>query len=99
LTVDLLLHLLSSICMLPVTKELVTSSRLGKLVSAVEKSKICVGTANEDTIKERVAKVKEQWSKVVKLLKHNVCTYYNLRLGSRTFTLTAFIISSFLVLT
>jgi len=70
-TVDLLLHLLSSICMLPVTKELVTSSRLGKLVSAVEKSKICVGTANEDTIKERVAKVKEQWSKVVKLLKHN----------------------------
>merc|ERR1712157_574976 len=33
-SVDLLPHLLSNICMLPVTKELVTSSRLGKQVSA-----------------------------------------------------------------
>jgi len=40
-------------------------------VSAVEKSKICLGTINEDTIKESVLKVKEQWSKVVKLSKHN----------------------------
>ena len=38
--VDLLLHLLSMITSLPVTKDMVTSSRLGKAVSAVEKDKI-----------------------------------------------------------
>jgi len=60
--VDLLLHLLNSISMLPVTKIMVTSSKLGKKVAAVEKHKICVGGMNEQAIKERVSKVKEQWS-------------------------------------
>ena len=41
--VDLLLHLLSNITKLPVSKEMVTSSKLGKQVAAVEKHKICMG--------------------------------------------------------
>ncbi|KAL7548327.1 hypothetical protein ACHAWF_011613, partial [Thalassiosira exigua] len=67
---DLLLHLLSNIIPLPVTKEMVTSSRLGKLVSSVEKHKICVGSANEAAIMSRIKKVKEHWSASVKALKN-----------------------------
>ncbi len=67
--VDLLLHLLGNIALLPVTKEMVTSSKLGKLVAAVEKNKICTGM-NEDAIKKRISKVKEEWSASVKRLKH-----------------------------
>ena len=66
--VDLLLHLLGNIAFLPVTKEMVTSSKLGKLVAAVEKHKICVGM-NETAIKKRIAKVKEQWSASVKRMR------------------------------
>lgn len=55
--------------MLPVTKEMVTSSKLGKQVSAVEKHKICVGGMNEDAIKEKVGNVKEEWSASVKKMK------------------------------
>lgn len=68
--VDLLLHLLTNISNLPVTKEMVTSSKLGKAVAAVEKHKICVGGGNEKVIKERVAKVKENWSASVKRMKN-----------------------------
>lgn len=67
--VDLLLHLLSNISKLPVSKEMVTSSKLGKQVAAVEKHKICVGGMNEKAIKDRVSKVKEDWSASVKKLK------------------------------
>lgn len=67
--VDLLLHLLGSIAMLPVTKEMVTTSKLGKLVASVEKHPICLGGMNENAIKERVSKVKEEWSASVKRLK------------------------------
>lgn len=67
--VDLMLHLLSSITMLPVSKEMVTSSKLGKNISAIEKHQICIGGLNEKTIKERVSKVKEEWSASVKRLK------------------------------
>lgn len=70
--VDLLLHLLSSITMLPVSKDMVTSSKLGKLVANVEKHKICVGGMNENAIKERVSKVKEEWSASVKRIKKMV---------------------------
>ncbi len=72
--VDLLLHLLSSIAMLPVTKLMVTSSKLGKKVASVEKHKICVGGMNEQAIKERVSKVKEQWSASAKRTSEKVCT-------------------------
>jgi hypothetical protein len=67
--VDLLLHLLGSISMLPVSKEMVTSSKLGKQLTVVEKHKICAGSMNETAIKERVSKVKEEWSASVKRLK------------------------------
>lgn len=67
--VDLLLHLLSMIAPLPVTKDMVTSSRLGKAVSAIEKDKICVGTRNEAAIKKRINEVKSRWSASVKALK------------------------------
>jgi len=70
--VDLLLHLLGGIAMLPVSKEMVTSSKLGKQVAAVEKHSICKGGMNEIAIKERVSKVKEEWSASVKRLK-KVC--------------------------
>jgi len=67
--VDLLLHLLSMITPLPVTKDMVTSSRLGKAVSAIEKDKICAGTKNEGAIKNRISEVKSRWSASVKAQK------------------------------
>ena len=71
--VDLLLHLLTNIIPLPVTKDLVTVSKLGKTVSSVEKHKFCIG-ANQSAIKNRIQQVKEQWSASVKALK-NVSMY------------------------
>ena len=68
--IDLLLHLLSMITPLPVTKDMVTSSRLGKAVSAIEKDKICVGTKNEAAIKNRISEVKSLWSASVKAQKN-----------------------------
>jgi len=73
--VDLLLHLLGSIATLPVSKDMVNSSGLGKLIGSIDKHSICVGTANENVIKERVTAVKEQWSASVKLAKVN--TYFS----------------------
>ena len=67
---DLLLHLLSNIIPIPVTKEMVTSSRLGKTVSSVEKHSLCVGSANESAIKSRIQQVKERWSASVKAMKN-----------------------------
>jgi hypothetical protein len=70
--VDLLLHLLTMITPLPVTKDMVTSSRLGKAVSAIEKDKICVGTKNEAAIKNRISEVKSRWSASVKAQKSKI---------------------------
>jgi len=67
---DLLLHLLSNIIPLPVTKEMVTTSRLGKTVSSIEKHNICVGSANEAAVKSRIQQVKECWSASVKASKN-----------------------------
>jgi hypothetical protein len=67
---DLLLHLLTSIAPLPVTKEMVTTCRLGKAVVAVQKHSICVGTPNEKAITTRVQNVKTKWSEAVKALKN-----------------------------
>ncbi len=78
---DLLLHLLTNISLLPVTKEMVTSSRLGKAVAALEKHKICVGSLNESSIKSRVRQVKERWSASVKAQK-------NVRMLPMTFFVT-----------
>ncbi|KAL7513378.1 hypothetical protein ACHAXN_010429 [Cyclotella atomus] len=68
---DLLLHLLTSIAPLPVTKEMVTTCRLGKAVVAVQKHSICVGTPNEKAITTRVQNVKTKWSEAVKALKNS----------------------------
>ena len=67
---DLLLHLLTNIIPIPVTKEMVTTSKLGKTVSSVEKHSICVGSGNEAAIKSRIQQVKERWSASVKAMKN-----------------------------
>jgi hypothetical protein len=67
--VDLLLHLLSCIASLPVSKDMVNSSGLGKLIGSIDKHSICAGTANESAIKDRLTAVKERWSASVKLIK------------------------------
>jgi hypothetical protein len=64
--IDLLLHLLSNITSLPVTKSVVKESGMGKAIGSVEKLKMCAGTLNEEPIKERVAKIKDAWNKSVK---------------------------------
>jgi len=66
---DLLLHLLDNIADLPVSKEMVTSSKIGKSVAAIEKDKMCVGSPNENAIRNRVSQVKEKWSASVKKMK------------------------------
>ena len=66
--VDLLLHLLGNIASLLVTNEMITSSKVGKLVAAVEKHKICLRMSETPT-KKRIAKVKEQWSASVKRMR------------------------------
>lgn len=66
---DLLLHLLSNIVALPVTKSVVKDSGMGKAVGTLEKHKFVVGTPNEASIKSRVQLIKEAWNKSVKALK------------------------------
>lgn len=70
---DLLLHLLSSIAELPVTKSTVLDSGMGKAIRDIEKHKICDGTPNEAAIKSRVQEVKDAWNASVKVNKVN-CT-------------------------
>ena len=70
--IDLLLHLLTNIIKLPVTKSIVKDSGMGKAIGSIEKHKICVGTPNEATIKEKVRLIKEAWNKSVKALKEKV---------------------------
>ena len=72
---DLLLHLLTNIIPIPVTKEMVTTSKLGKAVSSVEKHGICVGSGNEAAIKSRIQQVKERWSASVKAMKNVSLTW------------------------
>lgn len=83
--VDLLLHLLTNIIPLPVTKELVTVSKLGKTVSSVEKHKVCIEGANQSAIKSRIQQVKEQWSASVKALKNVSIPSLQIKTFSRLF--------------
>ena len=85
--VDLLLHLLTNIIPLPVTKELVTVSKLGKTVSSVEKHEVCIEGANQSAIKNRIQQVKEQWSASVKALKNVSIHISSNTLLSRSFHL------------
>jgi hypothetical protein len=64
--VDLLLHLLSNIVHLPVTKEAVKESGMGKAIGSIEKHPICAGTPNEGVIRDRLLDVKTAWNASVK---------------------------------
>lgn len=64
--VDFLLHMLSNIIHLPVTKSTIKDSGLGKAIGSIEKQSFCKGTPNEAAIVDRVQKVKSAWSAVVK---------------------------------
>lgn len=68
-SVDLLLHLLSNIIELPVTKTVVKSSGMGKAIGSIEKHSICKGTPNESAIKGRVRQIKDAWNASVKARK------------------------------
>lgn len=70
--VDLLLHLLTNITKLPVTKSVVKESGMGKAIGSVEKHSLCVNTPNEPAIKLRVKQIKDAWNKSVKALKEKV---------------------------
>mmetsp|Transcript_3862 Transcript_3862/g.5705 ORF Transcript_3862/g.5705 Transcript_3862/m.5705 type:complete len:830 (+) Transcript_3862:2315-4804(+) len=67
--VDLLLHLLSSISKLPVTKAIVRDSGMGRKVGSIEKHKICAGTPNQASIRARIQEVKSNWNSSVKTRK------------------------------
>jgi hypothetical protein len=70
--VDLLLHLLTNITYLPVTKSVVKDSGMGKAIGSIDKHKTYAGSANEAGIKERVKSIKDAWNKSVKALKEKV---------------------------
>ena len=65
----MLLHLLSNVASLPVTKSVVKDSGMGKAVGSIEKHSKCNGTPNESAIKERVQRVKDEWQASVKARK------------------------------
>jgi hypothetical protein len=65
----LLLHLLSSITLLPVTKSVVKASGMGKAIGSIEKHSLVVGTPNEEAVKNRVQSIKDSWHASVKVLK------------------------------
>lgn len=65
----MLLHLLSNIAKLPVTKTVVKGSGMGKTIGSVEKHSKCKGTPNETAISERVQRVKDAWQASVKAKK------------------------------
>jgi hypothetical protein len=68
-SVDMLLHLLSSIINLPVTKSVVKDSGMGNAIGTIGKHAICKGTPNEATIRERVQQIKDAWLASVKARK------------------------------
>ena len=67
--IDLLLHLLTNIAQLPVTKGIVKESGMGKAVGSIEKHRICVDSPNKVAIVERVSAIKEAWKVSVKIRK------------------------------
>lgn len=67
--VDLLLHLLTNIAQLPVTKGIVKESGMGKAIGSIEKHKICVDSPNKLAIVERVDAIKDAWKVSVKVRK------------------------------
>lgn len=67
--VDLLLHLLSNVIHLPVTKAIVKDSGMGKVIGSIEKHSLVSGTPNVTAVKERVQQIKDAWNASVKAQK------------------------------
>jgi hypothetical protein len=65
----MLLHLLSNVINLPVTKSVVKDSGMGNAIGTLGKHVICKGTPNEVIIKERVQQIKDAWHASVKARK------------------------------
>lgn len=70
--VDLLLHLLTNLKDLPVTKSHVKQSGMGKAIGSIEKHPICAGTPNQAAIMDRVQGIKSAWNASVKARKEKV---------------------------
>ena len=68
----MLLHLLSNIKDLPVTKSIVKQSGMGKAIGSIGKHSICAGTPNETAIMDRVDGIKSAWNASVKARKDKV---------------------------
>jgi len=79
----LLLHLLSNIVDLPVTKSIVKDSGMGKAVGSIEKHRLVVGTPNESAIKERVQAVKDAWQASVKARKSKASSSGESKVGTK----------------
>ena len=67
-----MLHLLTTIKDLPVTKSLVKQSGMGKAIGTIGKHSICAGTPNESAIMDRVSGIKSAWNASVKARKDKV---------------------------
>jgi TFIIS helical bundle-like domain len=66
---DLLLHLLSNISALPVNKNAVKDSGMGKVIGSIDKHPMCASGPNAPAIKSRVEVIKDSWNKSVKARK------------------------------
>lgn len=67
--VDFILHLLSSIPNLPVTKDIIKDSGLGKAVGSIEKHSSFRNSPNLNAVASRVQKIKDSWHARVKAQK------------------------------
>jgi TFIIS helical bundle-like domain len=65
----MLLHLLTNVINLPVTKSTIKDSGLGKAIGAIGKHSICKDSPNESAINDRVQKVKDAWNALAKARK------------------------------
>ena len=69
--IDLLLLSLSSLKRLPVSKELIAVSKIGKTIAQLEKA--FPDSPNRSVIMENIATLKEEWTAYVKTHKVNLC--------------------------
>merc|ERR1711933_192823 len=65
--VDMLLHLLDSLIKLPVSKEMLVSSNLHKVLVSLERHNICISGRNESVIRSRISKIKDKWPFLAKV--------------------------------
>lgn len=60
-SIDLLLHMLDCLYTLPVSKDQVVLSGIGKAILILEKHKTCIVGRNEASIKTRTSRLKQKW--------------------------------------